>query len=220
MTILSDRDIRKEIQAGNIVLFHPNRDASENIQNCSVDFTLGRNYFRHTSTMDVLNPWSEKQSRKYWGNPLIADTIKSKFDEETYDLPFGTEYIYMRPYETILGHTQEFIGGKNNITTIMKARSSLGRSNVTVCRDAGFGDIGYINRWTLEITNNNPIPIVLPVGARIGQIAFYYTGQPDTTYHGKYQIGETLEEIVKLWDPTMMTPALWKDKNLNINTEL
>ncbi|MCX8513508.1 MAG: hypothetical protein ORN26_00305 [Candidatus Pacebacteria bacterium] len=43
----------------------------------------------------------------------------------------------MRPGETILAHTNEFIGGRNHITTMMKARSSMGRSFIEVCKCAG-----------------------------------------------------------------------------------
>ena len=34
--------------------------------------------------------------------------------------------IWLNPGETILGHTSEFIGGRQTVTTMMKARSSLG----------------------------------------------------------------------------------------------
>lgn len=59
---------------------------------------------------------------------------------------------------------------------MMKARSSLGRNFIEVCKCAGWGDVGYINRWTMEITNNSryySIPLV--VGRRIAQIVFFDT---------------------------------------------
>lgn len=56
----------------------------------------------------------------------------------------------------------------------------------------GWGDIGYVNRWTLEITNNSrhySIPLV--VGRRIAQIVFFDTqGTLDSRSYaddGKYQ---------------------------------
>jgi hypothetical protein len=33
------------------------------------------------------------------------------------------------------------------VTTMMKARSSLGRNFIEICKCAGWGDVGYINRW-------------------------------------------------------------------------
>lgn len=128
-------------------------------------------------------------------------------------LKIGDRYILLSPGESILAHTREFVGGLNHITTMVKARSSMGRSNVTICRDAGWGDINFVSRWTLEITNNSTSPIVLPVGARIGQIIFFYTGIPDTVYTGKYQEGNTIKEIVEKWSPSMLLPKTYMDKH-------
>lgn len=227
MAILSDASIRKEIEAGNIVLYDPDNDALRNIQNCSVDFTLGPNYFRinRKNNRIWINPWSKVHSCEYWGNTVnengditynsfYAETITTERESNVIDLPLNKQYIVLRAGETILGHTNEFIGGKNGITTMMKARSSLGRSNITVCRDAGFGDIGYINRWTLEITNNGPISIILPVGLRIGQIAFFYTTETETKYDSKYQHTQELDKLVSEWKPSMMCPKLWNDKEV------
>lgn len=58
----------------------------------------------------------------------------------------------------------------------MKARSSLGRNFIEICKCAGWGDVGYVNRWTMEITNNSryyTIPLV--VGRRVAQIVFFET---------------------------------------------
>lgn len=42
--------------------------------------------------------------------------------------------IWIKPGETILGHTQQFIGGRKKVTTMMKARSSMGRNFIEVCK--------------------------------------------------------------------------------------
>jgi hypothetical protein len=39
--------------------------------------------------------------------------------------------------KTILGHTNEFLGGRGSVTTMMKARSSMGRNFIEVCKCAG-----------------------------------------------------------------------------------
>lgn len=52
--------------------------------------------------------------------------------------------IWVAPGETILGHTEEFIGGRHNVTTMMKARSSMGRNFIEVCKCAGWGDVGML----------------------------------------------------------------------------
>ena len=205
--VLSDRDIRREIMDGNIVLHDPDRDCSGNIQNCSVDITLGPHFYRNEKPIPVFNPWNIKHVHAYWGKPQEA-SIATNTCTKFLGLNVGDKYILLAPGESILAHTQEFVGGRNHITTMVKARSSMGRSNVTICRDAGWGDIGFINRFTLEITNNGTSQVVLPVGARIGQIVFFYTGVPDTTYSGKYQSSSNLEELVETWEPTAMLPKL------------
>jgi dCTP deaminase len=114
-----------------------------------------------------------------------------------------------------LAHTNEFIGGKHNITTKMQARSSLGRNFIEVCKCAGWGDVGYVNRWTMEITNNSRnLILALPVNKRVAQIVFLRTeGEVDEEHSygvsGKYQTGEE----TPLWDPSMMLPRLWLDSS-------
>lgn len=210
--VLSDRDIKREIAAGNIILYDPDNDCESNIQNCSVDVTLGSEFYRNESRISYFNPWNEKHVNAYWGKVKQASTICDILEEEGSGMKIGDKYIFIKPGESILGHTREFIGGLNHITTMVKARSSMGRSGITICRDAGWGDIGYYNRFTLEITNNGTSPVILPVGARVGQIIFLYTGTPNNTYAGKYQTGDSLEEVVKNWDPTMMLPRAYLDK--------
>ena len=205
--VLSDRDIRREIKEGNIVLYDPDRDCSGNIQNCSVDITLGPYYYSNDKPIPIFNPWNAQHVHDYWGKVKEAHKA-NEVDAKLLGLKEGERFILLQPGQTILGHTQEFIGGLNHITTMVRARSSMGRSNVTICRDAGWGDISFYSKWCLQITNNSSSPVVLPVGARIGQIIFFYTGIPDSVYNGKYQTGNNLEEIVKSWDPSMMLPRL------------
>ena len=210
--VLSDRDIKREITAGNIVLHDPDRDCMGNIQNCSVDITLGKYFYRNNKAIPVLNPWSAEHVKSYWGNVQEASVASAENAAEL-ALNEGQSYILLQPGESILGHTREFVGGCHHITTMIKARSSLGRNNITICRDAGWGDISFISSWCLEITNNGTSPIVLPIGARVGQIIFFYTGVSDTVYKGKYQTGNGIEEIVKNWSPEMMLPKLYQDNN-------
>ena len=210
--VLSDRDIRREIAAGNIVLHDPDRDCSSNIQNCSVDITLGPYYYSNENPIPLFNPWNTKHVHDYWGSTREAPAIATAKEAADSGLKIGDRYILLSPGQSILAHTREFVGGRHHITTMVKARSSMGRSNVTICRDAGWGDIGFYSRFCLEITNNSTSMIILPVGARIGQIVFFYTGIPDTVYKGKYQEGDTLEEIVAKWEPSMLLPKAFLDK--------
>eukprot|EP00727_Mastigamoeba_balamuthi_P000487 m51a1_g10435 putative deoxycytidine triphosphate deaminase (230) ;mRNA; r:49539-51071 len=212
--VLSDMDIEREIGAGNVIVSPFSR---ANLANCSYDVTVGDWYYRNTVIMDVFNPWCEAHVRKFWGEPLRADSEGA----ERVGLKAGTKYITLQPGETILGHTNEFIGGRGSITTMMKARSSLGRSCIAVCKCAGWGDIGYVNRWTMEITNlSTTTPIVLPVGARVAQIVFIYAGETRRQYAGKYQAAQDPDQspdalvrrLEASWSPEAMIPKLWLDR--------
>ena len=94
----------------------------------------------------------------------------------------------------------------------------MGRIGIAVCKCAGWGDIGYINRWTMEITNFSNATIALPVGLRVAQFIFHATTPvADADFYarkGKYQSSEELREIKKQWRPEMMLPKLYKDPDL------
>lgn len=194
-TVLSDKQLKEEILKGNIVLYDPNRpNLEKQIGNCSIDITIGPNFYRHEklNSNDIFNPW-DKTNINHW--------ILCKADD----------FIILKPNEFILAHTNEFIGGKKCITTMMKARSSIGRNNIQICSCAGWGDINYINRWTMEIRNGNNFSIKIPVGARVGQIVFFYTGETEIPYQGKYQGTLELKNLVETWSPECMLPRLYKD---------
>ena len=126
--------------------------------------------------------------------------------------------IWISPVESILAHTIEFIGGRTTVTTMMKARSSMGRNFIEVCKCAGWGDIGYVNRWTMEITNNSrnySIPLV--VGRRIAQIVFFDSDGTDGTDYakgGKYQSSLDVNEVKKMWTPYDMLPRMYLDREI------
>ena len=172
--------------------------------------TLGEWYYRRYrhSPYSVYNPWNERHVRDYWFRPHRADQLT----DDEYGLKKGTSYIQLDPNELILSHTQEFIGGKHHITTMMKARSSfrsIGNFGLSMCR---LGDVDYINRWTMEIHNSLEVPVILPVGVRVAQIVFMWSGVPEKPYTGKYQLSSNIDELTKSWKPDSMLPKLYLDK--------
>jgi dCTP deaminase len=194
--------------------------------------TLGEWYYRNSVKLDVINPWCEAHVREYWGAPRKAAAARCQAEADSLGVAPGQRFIVVAPGETILAHTNEFVGGRRCVTTMMKCRSSLGRSSIGVCKCAGWGDVGYINRWTLEVTNfSTTTSVLLPVGHRIAQIVFLYCGVPLREYHGKYQdsavvadaaaaaaaltaTGDTRAIVAKLeasWTPEAMLPKLWLD---------
>ena len=99
----------------------------------------------------------------------------------------------------------------------MQSRSTTGRIGVASCFCAGWGDPGYINRWTMEVNNLNENEYVpLPLYYRIAQIVFSATGPVGTEYSkatGKYQsvTADRYEELAANWRPDAMKPRSFND---------
>ncbi len=219
---LSDKKILEEMKRENIII-HPFK--KENLATSSYDVTLGEYYFREQRPKyhhNLYNIYNKEHTDEVWGTkPLQAKRARDIFEKFRFEyvgIKPNDKIILLEPGETILAHTNEFIGGKNHITTMMKARSSMGRNFIEVCKCAGWGDVGYTNRWTMEITNNSShyaIPLV--VGRRIAQIIFFETGailKKDYTKSGKYQSSQAVSEMKKQWKPQDMLPKLYKDREI------
>lgn len=220
---LSDRRILEEIKKGDIVI---EPFVRANLATSSYDVTLGEFFFREQPTKynhSLYNIWSKTHMEHVWGIKEVQRAVTAKEAFQKYNFSWdgispNDKVILLRPGETILAHTQEFIGGRNHITTMMKARSSMGRNFIEVCKCAGWGDVGYINRWTMEITNNSKnylIPLI--VGRRIAQIIFFETGpilEANYASQGKYQTNDSLATLKKSWKPEMMLPKLYLDRDI------
>jgi dCTP deaminase len=220
---LSDKKILEHMKAGTVVIEPFER---KNLSTSSYDVTLGEWYYREQPTKynhSLYNIWSRSHTEHVWGAKEPQRAIRAKEAFKKYNFKWegirpDDKVILLRPGETILAHTQEFIGGRNSVTTMMKARSSLGRNFIEVCKCAGWGDVGYVNRWAMEITNNSRNYIIpLVVGRRIAQIVFFETGpilSSDYTKGGKYQSTSDIKKLKKTWKPEMMLPKLWADRDI------
>jgi len=222
---LSDRTILEEMKKGDIVISPFKR---EQLATSSYDVTLGEWFFREQPSKynhSLYNIWSKKHMEHVWGADKVERAVPAKEAFKKYNFTWdgispNDKVIILRPGETILAHTNEFIGGKNHITTMMKARSSMGRNFIEVCKCAGWGDVGYVNRWTMEITNNSKNYIIpLVVGRRIAQIIFFETGPilddgKNYAASGKYATSTNLKDLQKSWQPYEMLPKLYKDRDI------
>lgn len=219
--VYSNSQIRAAIAEGHIV-FHPYVD--QHIAGSSVDVTLGHWFYRteRKSSSGFYNPFDEADVSRYFDGPYHAEPhhlwAEANGRKLFNGIPHDQPIIVLRPGERILAHTHEFIGIKAPGTSTMQARSTWGRNGVAVCLDAGWGDPGYINRWTMEIYNmNQHESVVLPVGERIAQLVFYHTGPVDGEYKklsGKYQsdMSDDLVRLIESWRPEQMLPRAYKDE--------
>lgn len=222
MSLLSDSMILKHMKLGNIII---DPFKKENLGTASYDVSLGESYFSEQDPVGgigIYSPYCEKDVKRIWGEPKRAEIASKYVKKFGINLPEGIKLndriILIPPGSTFLCHTEEFIGGRNVVTTMMKARSSLGRNFIEICKCAGWGDVGYINRWTMEVTNNSKhytIPLV--VGRRVAQMAFFEVDpilSNDYTKLGKYQKSQELKELKSKWTPYDMLPKMWRDREV------
>ena len=215
--LLSRDAIRRHLDKGTIII---DPFDERQLQTTSYDVTLGDYYWKEShpnGRATVHNLYDEESTRRVWLGPQEAEPLEVL--GERLSLTFKNinpeeKIILLGPGETILAHTQEFIGGRKIVVAKMYARSSMGRNFVEVCKDAGWGDVGYFNRWTMEITNNSKnysIPLV--VGRRVAQMVFYEVEPISEEYSlsGKYQEEADLEGLKKNWRPEMMIPKMHLD---------
>ena len=218
-SLLSRDLILQNIADGNIFISPFNL---KNLQTTSYDVRLGANFFQEQpfriSSRRIFNPFDPEDIKRYWGSPQEAMKVSDWINGNgpLKNIRPDDRIIVLGAGETILSHTEEFIGGRNCVTTEMRARSSMGRIGITVCKCAGWGDLGFCNRWTMEMSNHlKDTPVVLVVGMRVAQIAFYQVdplGDSYATTGGQYQNTDNTEEMMQKWSPSLMLPKFSRDK--------
>jgi dCTP deaminase len=218
--LLSRNAILRHLKEGNIVV---DPFDERKLKTASYDISLGEWLWREAhpdGRATIHNLYDEASTRMIWQGPFQAEragAVSERLGMVFRNIKPDDKIILLRPGETILGHTEEYIGGRNNVVAKMYARSSLGRNFVEVCKDAGWGDVGYFNRWTMEVTNNSQhFTIPLVVGRRVGQMVFYEVEPirdiPDYVKEGgKYQHVDSLDDLKRTWSPEMMIPQMHRD---------
>jgi dCTP deaminase len=171
--LLSDRDIRLEIDAGRIGLdpWEPGM-----VQPSSVDVRLDRSF-------------------------RLFDNHKYPFIDPAEDQPELTRLISVDPGEPFILHPGEFALGStferislpDDIAARLEGKSSLGRLGLLTHSTAGFIDPGFTGHVTLELSNVATLPIKLWPGMKIGQVCYFRLTSPaenpygSGTYGNRYQ---------------------------------
>ena len=151
--LLSDRDIKAEIERGRIGL---EPYAAAMVQPSSIDVRLDR-YFRvfENHRYPHIDP-AEDQSE-------LTRPIEVAPDE-----PF-----ILHPGEFALGSIFEVVTLPDDIAARVEGKSSLGRLGLLTHATAGFIDPGFSGHVTLELSNVATLPIKLWPGMKIGQLCFF-----------------------------------------------
>jgi dCTP deaminase len=151
--LLSDRDIRAEIDASRLVLAPWDPDL---IQPSSIDVRLDR-YFRvfNNSQYTHIDPAQQQ------------DDLTSLVE------PAGDEPFVLHPGEFVLGSTLEVVTLPDDLAGRLEGKSSLGRLGLLTHSTAGFIDPGFSGHITLELSNVANLPISLWPGMKIGQLCLF-----------------------------------------------
>ena len=162
--LLSDRDIRKEIDSGRVVI-DPYDEAM--VQPSSVDVRIDR-YFRlfDNHKYPVIDPALEQ--------PELTRLVEVKPDE-----PF-----VLHPGEFVLASTYEMVTLPDDVAARLEGKSSLGRLGLLTHSTAGFIDPGFAGHVTLELSNVATLPIMLWPGMKIGQLCFFRLSSPAENPYG------------------------------------
>ena len=168
--VLSDRDIRRQIEQGRIVIDPYDDDA---VQPASVDLRLG-------SPLLVV----DKELANSPGQLSFIDPMKSN-DDMWKPHEIDEEIVYkLLPGEFALGITLEEVHIPDDIVGRLDGKSSLGRLGLVVHSTAGFVDPGWRGRLTLELSNLSDRAINLRWKMKSSQISFMWLSSPAERPYG------------------------------------
>lgn len=167
--LLSDRDIRAEIDGGRVRL-QPYDEAM--VQPSSIDVRLDK-FFRlfDNHKYPFIDPAEDQ--------PDLTRLIEVERDE-----PF-----ILHPGEFVLGSSFEVVTLPDDLAARLEGKSSLGRLGLVTHSTAGFVDPGFSGHVTLELSNVATLPIKLWPGMKVGQLCFFRLSSPAENPYGSAKYG-------------------------------
>ena len=167
--MLSDRDIRSELDSGRIGLDPLDLGM---VQPSSVDVRLDR-FFR------LFDNHKYQHIDPALDQPELTRLVEVKSDEA----------FVLHPGEFVLGATFEMVSLPDDVAARLEGKSSLGRLGLLTHSTAGFIDPGFSGHVTLELSNVATLPITLWPGMKIGQLCFFRLSSPAEHPYGSEKYG-------------------------------
>jgi dCTP deaminase len=167
--LLSDRDIKAEIDGGRVRL-EPYDQAM--VQPSSIDVRLDK-YFRLFD------------NHKY---PFIDPAEDQPDLTRLIEVARGESFI-LHPGEFVLGSSFEIVTLPDHLAARLEGKSSLGRLGLVTHSTAGFVDPGFSGHVTLELSNAATLPIKLWPGMKVGQLCFFRLSSPAENPYGSAKYG-------------------------------
>jgi dCTP deaminase len=171
IVILSDRDIRRAIEAGVIKIEPLEQDWQTRLGSCSIDFRLGNRF-------GVFN---------YNSYPYVDARDRASAEAMVRQIEVDDEHPFiMHPGEFVLATTREWLELPDYLLGRIEGRSSLGRLGIIVHGTASIFDPGWIGNPTMELGNLGRLPVALYPGMRICAFTFEELTSPvEVPYHKK-----------------------------------
>lgn len=154
--ILADREIKKALKTGRIVV-DPPIDEAVQLGSCSIDLRLGRkfavfNYSKHA----YIDPYDKK------GVGAVMEEMEVK----------GKDPFILQPGDFVLATSIERITIPDDLLARLEGRSSLGRLGVVVHSTASVFEPGWTGVVVMELGNMGRMPVALYPGMRICALSF------------------------------------------------
>lgn len=157
MTILVDKDILENINNGKITIRPFDKN---NLGTNSYDLTLNEKLKIYTS-----------------------DILDCKKDNIYKEIIIPDDGYILKPGELYICSSNEYTQ-TNYYVPVINGKSSIGRLGISIHITAGFGDIGFSGKWTLEVTVVKPIKIYKNIP--IAQIYYFIpSNTPNILYSNK-----------------------------------
>ena len=188
---------------GSSMIFIPSRDSarkqSENPKWLPIDSVMGGMLTGEKILEEIkngrieMNPFDPAKINPNSYNLTLNNTLLVYQDEVLdYKKQNPTNKILIPDNGLILYPGQLYLGSTNEETytkyyiPMLNGRSSIGRLGITIHITAGFGDIGFRGKWTLEITVARKVK-VYPNMEICQQCWFIPAGKTTIQYEGRYQ---------------------------------
>jgi dCTP deaminase len=167
--LLSDRDIKAEIDGGRVRL-EPYDEVM--VQPSSIDVRLDK-FFRlfDNHKYPFIDPAEDQ--------PDLTRLIEVERDEP----------LILHPGEFVLGSSFEVVTLPDDLAARLEGKSSLGRLGLVTHSTAGFVDPGFSGHVTLELSNVATLPIKLWPGMKVGQLCFFRLSSPAEHPYGSAKYG-------------------------------
>lgn len=168
--ILTDRELRVEIDAGNI-RFEPDIDRDRQIQDASIDVRLAR----------------KLRIPKELANVVISPTDRPTPDLYGEEMTIEEDGFILRPNRLVLGSTYEKIILPLHLAGRLEGRSSLARFGLVIHATSGHIAPGFTRPLVLEIVNFGANAVVLKPLMYIAQVVFEKVSMPPSkAYSGQF----------------------------------